>query len=172
MVLAVTTLEQPVCGHAPVPVGGRTLQAHAGRLQGVHAQRGLIQSPVEGLPVRLVTQRLQPRGQPVVTDVQGLYRLSGARLERVAPLWGPGGGVGQPMRALGEPMRQPHHTHPAQAPAYPMTMRRKMLVHQGLQPQAVAVGHQYRQVIDAFTDNGQGLGHDAPPLRPRPSHHC
>ena len=44
-------------------------------------------------------------------------------------------------------------------------MGRKMRVQQGLHPHAVELGHQEGNVIDAFTANGQGLGHGAPPLR-------
>ena len=156
MVFAVAKLEQPVFGHAPVTVGGGTIQANAGRLQVIHAQRVLIQGPLTSTPARIITQGLEHRRQPVVADVQGVYRLPGALLERVESLFGPGGHVVQPMVALGENMRQPEHAHPAQAQAHPVTMSRKMLVQQGLEPHAVELGQQHRNVIDAFTDNGSG----------------
>ena len=149
-------------------VGGGTIQANTGRLQVVHAHRVLIQCPLKRTPARIVTQGLQHRGQSVVADVQGVDRLLRACLERVKPLFGPGDHVVQPMVPLGENMRQPEHAHPAQGQAHPVTMGREMLVQQGLEPHTVELGQQHRNAIDAFTDNGQSLGHGAPPLRPRP----
>ena len=115
MICAISKLEEPVLGDAPVVVGGSTIQADTGWFQVIHAQHMLIQGPTKGVPARIVAQGLQHGGQPVVADISPLHRLPGALPQRVKLLLHPRFDVGQPMVGFGEDAEQPEHAHPAQA---------------------------------------------------------
>jgi hypothetical protein len=71
----------------------------------------------------------------------------------------PGFDMVQPVVGPREDMAQPDHRYPAQAEAYPMAMGGKVLVQQRLYPHALELNLQQGDVIDAFTDDIQGLGH-------------
>jgi hypothetical protein len=159
VVLAMPKLEQPVFRHAPVAAGGGTIQADACRLQVIDAPHVLIQRPLKGAPAGIVAQGLQYGRQPVVADVQRVHQLSGALTQRVEPVFHPGFDVVQPMVGLGQDMSQPQHTHPAQAEAHPGAVGGKVCIQQGLEPHPRQLSQHQGNVIDAFTDDGQGLAH-------------
>jgi hypothetical protein len=140
MVLTVPKLKQAVFGHAPVPAGGGTIQAHALGLQVVHAQQLLGEGPFKGLPGFVMTQRLQHRRQPVVAEVQRMNLLAGRTAQDVQALVSPGFHMVQPMIRLGEDMGQPHHSHPTEAEAHPVAMGGKVFVQERLHPHALELG--------------------------------
>ena len=90
MVLAVPNLQQPVCGHAPVPAGRGPVQTHPLGLQVVHAQPLPGEGPCQGLPRLVMTQRLHYRRQPVIAEIERVDALPGTALQCVQPLCGPG----------------------------------------------------------------------------------
>ena len=152
-------LEQPLFGHPPVAAGCGTIETDALRPQVVHPQQPLVQCAFKGPPVLIITQCLQEARQPVVAHVQGVDELPGAPTQRMESLLRPGLDMVQPMVGLRQNMRQPKHTHPAQAEARPVAVGGKVLVQQGLYPHALQLGQQQGDVIDTFTHDGKWLAH-------------
>jgi hypothetical protein len=170
MVLAVPNLQQPVFCHGPVLAGRGTVQPHALGLQVVRAQQVLGEGTCKGLPLFVMTQCLHHCRQPVVAEVKWVNASPCTGAQGVQALFGPGFHVVQPMIRLGEDMGQPEECDPTQTQPHLVAVGGEVFVQQGLPAHAVELGQQQGNVIDACTANGQGLGHGALPLRPRPYH--
>jgi hypothetical protein len=162
--LARPNLAHPVCCDRPMAVGGGALQADARGFQVLPALPVWMQGARTGAPAPIVAPGLQPGGQPVGADSQGVPQRPGAGPQGVPPGRRPGGDVVAPRLACGAPRRQPAPAHPPQAPAHPVARGGKLLVHHGLEPHALPRRPSQGHLIATCRRQGQGLGHRSHPL--------
>lgn len=159
MIFAMPKLEQALWRYRPGATGGGTVHTYALGPKGIHPYQLLGQRALKGAPVGIVTQRLQHEGQPVIADVQRMKGLACAPTQRVEPFLRPRLHVIQPMIRLRDDMGQPDGRHPAQAESLPVAMGGKVRVQQRLHPHPRHLSQQQGNIVNTFTEDGQGLVH-------------
>ena len=159
VILAVAELEQPVLGHGRVHTGAGAIHVDPFGMQCIDPHHVLIQPRFERHPPRIVTQQVQDNLEPVISEIQRLYRLSRAAPQGPSPVVHPGLDVIQPMVALGQDRAEPDHRDPAEAEPLPVAVSGKVRVQQRWQVHALHLCQQQRNIVDALRDDGMYVVH-------------
>lgn len=167
MVLAVTKLQQPLLGHAPIAADRRPIHPDTAWSQIVHPDRLAVQMTFKAGPPLIIAQDRQDPGQPVIAPSQPVQGLPSATPQALQPLLCPRLDLVEPVVSLRQNMAQPDRRRPAQAQPLPVAVHQKVFIQQLRQSQLEHVGQQYRIIINSFSNYSKLFGHTRSLLHPQ-----
>src|SRR5579859_5208886 len=156
-----TKLKQAIRAGLDIATDRGTIHPHPTRVQIVDTDQMLTQVPLESLPLLILTQVIQHRGQAVIREIQAAHLVPQASLQAVQTLLRPRFNVIEPMVAFREDVAQPDYTDHSQAQPLPVLMGGKMSIQQLAYLHVFQLRQQDRHIVNSFYRERFNFVHDA-----------